>query len=97
VECAALFVRKVVAFVIRDEVEDRAVSQSRRFIEDDAPVLNPGSEGLHTPTIRASPRAPQPRNIARTETVAVNYLFATDHAASEGLWFSLPDVAGDTR
>jgi hypothetical protein len=25
--------------------------------------------------------------------VAVNHLFATDHAGSEGLWFSLPDVA----
>jgi hypothetical protein len=25
--------------------------------------------------------------------VAVNHLYATDHAASEGLWFSLPDVA----
>jgi hypothetical protein len=24
--------------------------------------------------------------------VAVNHLYATDHAASEGLWFSLPDV-----
>jgi hypothetical protein len=24
--------------------------------------------------------------------VGVNYLFATDHAASEGLWFSLPDI-----
>ena len=25
--------------------------------------------------------------------VAVNHLFATDHAGSQGLWFSLPDVA----
>jgi hypothetical protein len=25
--------------------------------------------------------------------VALNHLYATDHAASEGLWFSLPDVA----
>lgn len=25
--------------------------------------------------------------------VAVNYLYASDHAASEGLWFSLPDAA----
>jgi hypothetical protein len=25
--------------------------------------------------------------------VAMNHLFATDHAASQGLWFSLPDVA----
>ena len=25
--------------------------------------------------------------------VAVNYLFPSDHAASQGLWFSLPDVA----
>ena len=25
--------------------------------------------------------------------VAVNYLYASEHAASEGLWFSLPDVA----
>jgi hypothetical protein len=37
---ATLLVREVVAFVIRNEVNDRPITQSRRLVEYDASVLN---------------------------------------------------------
>jgi hypothetical protein len=36
----ALLVREVVAFVIRDEVDNRPITQSRRLVEYDASVFN---------------------------------------------------------
>jgi hypothetical protein len=51
---ATLLVREVVTFTICYEVDDRPVPQSRRFVENNAPVFNACSRGLHGPTILAS-------------------------------------------
>ena len=42
-QSAALLVREVVAFVIRDEVDNRPITQSRRLVEYYASLLNAGS------------------------------------------------------
>ncbi len=54
-----LLVAEVVTFIIRDEVDDRPVRQSRRLVKHDAPVLDACSKGAHVATIRASA---MPRN-----------------------------------
>jgi hypothetical protein len=50
---APLFTGKVIAFIIGNEVDDRPVSQGRRLVEHDAPILDARSEGAHIATIRA--------------------------------------------
>lgn len=59
-QSATFFIREVIAFVIRDEIDESSVGQRRRFVETDAPVLNGCSKGAHVPTIRACSAARNP-------------------------------------
>jgi len=45
VEALALLVVESVVLVVRDELQDRPVRQVRRFVDDDATVLDRGADG----------------------------------------------------
>lgn len=51
---ATLFFAEIVTFIVRDEVDDRTVRQSRRLVENGASVLDACSEGANGPTVRSS-------------------------------------------
>jgi len=52
VQRAAVLVRKVVTFVVGDEIDDRPIGQRRRLVQDESPLLDAGSQRAHAPTVR---------------------------------------------
>ena len=55
-KCAALVVGEIITFVIRQEVDNRPFGQGRRLVEDQASLLDMGSERAHVATVRLSER-----------------------------------------
>jgi len=51
VECAALVVGEIITFVIGHEVDDGPFGKGRRLIEDQASLLDMGSERAHVDTV----------------------------------------------
>ena len=51
-QCAALVVGEVVAFVVGDEFDHGTLGQRGRLIENEASVLDPGSKRAHATTVR---------------------------------------------
>jgi len=68
VECAALVVGEVITFVISHQVDNRPFGQSCRLVEDQASLLDTGSERAHVDTVRVSER-PGKRSRNSTEPV----------------------------
>ena len=57
VQRTALLVRKVVTFVVGDEIDDRPIGERGRLVQDEATLFDAGSERGHLPTVRRSARA----------------------------------------
>ena len=53
-ESAALFVRKVITFVVCHEVDNGPLGQRCRLVQDEPAVLDTSTEGAHAVTVRVS-------------------------------------------
>jgi hypothetical protein len=53
-KAAAFFVAEIVPFVVGDQVDNRAVRQRRRFVENQTPFLDASTERAHVDTVRPS-------------------------------------------
>lgn len=51
---AAVVLGEVVAFVVCDQIDNRAVGQGCRLVKDESPILDTSSEWVHTTTVRLS-------------------------------------------
>jgi hypothetical protein len=67
VQCAALGVGEVVAFVVGDEFDHGTRRQRGRFIENEPSVLDPGSKRAHAITVRL------PLKVSKGVTVGAHF------------------------
>ena len=51
---AALVLGEVIAFVVSDQVDNRAFGQGCRLVENEPPLFDAGSERAHETTVRVS-------------------------------------------
>jgi hypothetical protein len=54
VERTPLIVREVVTFVVGHEIDDRAIGERRRLVQDEATLLDTRSKRTHGATLRGS-------------------------------------------
>ena len=53
-KAAAFLVVEIVPFVVGDQIDNRAVRQRRRFVENQTPFLDASTERAHVDTVRPS-------------------------------------------
>jgi len=80
VKGAALLCSKVVAAIIGNEVDHRAVGQSRGLVDENATVLDAGAKRTHNGTIRVLAR-PRKRALLMLTKLFVNGIVR--HAAAD--------------
>ena len=68
VQYAALFVGEVITLVVHNKVDNRPLGQRCRLVQNQAPLLDMGSERAHVDTVRVSER-PGKRSRNSTEPV----------------------------
>ena len=51
---AAFTLGEVIAFVVRNQVDDRPLGQGRRLVKNEPPVFDTCSERAHVATVRVS-------------------------------------------
>jgi len=94
VKCAALVVGEIITFVISHEVDNRPFGQGRRLVEDQASLLDMGSERAHVDTVRVSERLGKVHaaRCSRGPTELVDVAEARNHLGLQTFVPALPDV-----